>query len=390
MDFSSPPPSRELRRLAPSAGVAASAASARRADLPGARARRQLVRDLVQGHSVSSSTSRSPSLVVVEGNEGFQLREEDLREESHEEVRVQIRRRLRRTINLHIHRTQQDDDMMAAAAWTKPLFMGQGLRKHLVESEALFILSTSRLGRVPQPGEHAFVVLDATKNVLALQSMSEPIRDRLLRAKQNATSDLRMKVQVGEADPAANPREMVGWAAATWPQCVIGLGTTVGRFYPDEIVPATVVAEASCLRQKWYSPFREGVTSFYNGCLATWPTSQKPEEFTELTMLTQFIRGLSPFLNPELGAPGTAQYLGEGHMGIRHKLEQDMEITTTPGMCTRGPGPGFQEALPGTGPGVPGRPGARELPGRGSLLEANPIRHRLSRPVQTPQYGSTS
>ena len=41
--------------------------------------------------------------------------------------------------------------------------------------------------------------------------------DSLLRAEQNATSDLRMEVQVGEADPAANPQEMVGWAAATWP-----------------------------------------------------------------------------------------------------------------------------------------------------------------------------
>ena len=204
--------------------------------------------------------------------------------------------------------------MMTAAAWTKPLFMGQGLRKHLMELEALFILSASRLGRVPQPGEHAFVVLDETKKILALQSMSEPIRDRLLRAEQNATSDLRMEVQVGDADPVNNPIEMVGWAAATWPQVVIGLR----RFYPDEIVPATVVAEASCLRQKWYAPFREGVTSFYNGCLATW--SQKPEEFTELTMLTQFIRGLSPFLNPELCVPGTAQYLGEDHMGIRHRM----------------------------------------------------------------------
>ena len=120
------------------------------------------------------------------------------------------------------------------------------------------MMSASRLGRVPQPGEHAYVVLDidGTKKVLALQSMSEPIQDRLLRAEQNATSDLRMEVQVGEATEETS-REMVGWAAATWPQCEIGLG----RFYPDEIVPATVVAEASCLRQK------EGVTSFHNGCV---------------------------------------------------------------------------------------------------------------------------
>ena len=129
-------------------------------------------------------------------------------------------------------------------------------------------MSASRLGRVSQSGEHEYVVLDATKKVPALQSMSEPIRYRLLRAEQiqqNATSDLRMEVQVGEVT-AQNPREMVWWAAATWPQRVIGLG----RFYPDEIVPATVVAEASCLRQKWWTPFCEGVTSFHNGCLATW------------------------------------------------------------------------------------------------------------------------
>lgn len=212
---------------------------------------------------------------------------------------------------------------MPATGWAKPLFTGQGLRKHLVELEALFLLGASRLGRVPQVGEQEYVVLDATKKVLALQSMSEPIRDRLLRAEQNATSDLRMEVQVGVADPAANPREMVGWAAATWPQCVIGLA----RFYPDEIVPATVVAEASCLQQKWWSPYSEGVTSFYNGCLATW--SQKPEEFTELTMLTQFVRGLSPHLNPVLCIPGTPQYLGDDHMGIRHRIEQDMDVATT-------------------------------------------------------------
>ena len=65
--------------------------------------------------------------------------------------------------------------MMPTAAWSKPLFTGQGLRKHLVELEALFVMSASRLGRVPQPGEFDFVVLDATKKVLALQSMSEPI-----------------------------------------------------------------------------------------------------------------------------------------------------------------------------------------------------------------------
>ena len=181
-------------------------------------------------------------------------------EEEDEEVAVQVRRRVRRGILNTISRNRREDEMMPAAAWSKPLFTGQGLRKHLVELEALFMLGASRLGRVPQPGEVEFVVLDSTKKMLALQSMSEPIRDRLLRAEQNATSDLRMEVQVGDADPVANPVEMVGWAAATWPQCVIGLG----RFYPDEIVPATVVAEASCLQQKWWAPYKEGVTSFYN------------------------------------------------------------------------------------------------------------------------------
>ena len=255
----------------------------------------------------------------------LQPQEEDQpQEEADEEVQVQVRRRAaRRGIQRTLARLNQEEGMMPATGWSNPLFTGQGLRKHLVELEALFLLGASRLGRVPQVGEHEYVVLDATKKVLALQSMSEPIRDRLLRAEQNATSDLRMEVQVGEADPAANPREMVGWAAATWPQCVIGLG----RFYPDEIVPATVVAEASCLQQKWWSPYSEGVTSFYNGCLATW--SQKPEEFTELTMLTQFVRGLSPHLNPVLCIPGTPQYLGDDHMGIRHRIEQDMDITTT-------------------------------------------------------------
>ena len=86
---------------------------------------------------------------------------------------------------------------MPTAAWAKPLFTCQGLRKHLMELEALFLMGASRPGRVPQPGEHEYVVLDGTKKVLALQSMSEPIRDRLLRAEQNATSDLRMEVQVG-------------------------------------------------------------------------------------------------------------------------------------------------------------------------------------------------
>ena len=58
--------------------------------------------------------------------------------------------------------------MNQTAGWSKPLFTGQGLRKHLVELEALFLMGASRLGRVPQPGEHEYGVLDATKKVLAL------------------------------------------------------------------------------------------------------------------------------------------------------------------------------------------------------------------------------
>ena len=56
---------------------------------------------------------------------------------------------------------------------------------------------------------------------------------------------------------------MVGWAAATWDQCVRGLF----RFYPDEVVAATVVAEARGLAQLWYLPHKEFVTAFYNKCL---------------------------------------------------------------------------------------------------------------------------
>ena len=61
------------------------------------------------------------------------------------------------------------------------------------------------------------------------------------------------------------------------------------RFYPDEVVAATVVAEARGLAQLWYLPHKEFVTAFYNRCLATW--SQKSGEFTELTRMQQFVRG---------------------------------------------------------------------------------------------------
>ena len=213
MDFASPPPSREVRALAPSAGAAAAEAASQRERLPGARVRRQLVRQIVHGRSQSSSVSRSPSPVLAlafeEGGVGEpqdleqQGQGEDSEEEEDEEVVV--RHRVRRSILHTVNRNRREDEMMTAAAWTKPLFMGQGLRKHLMELEALFILSASRLGRVPQPGEHAFVVLDETKKILALQSMSEPIRDRLLRAEQNATSDLRMEIDggVGSCDVAS-------------------------------------------------------------------------------------------------------------------------------------------------------------------------------------------
>ena len=124
MDFASPPPSRELRGLVPSPGAAAADAAARRERLPGAPARRQLVRDLVQGRSAESGSS-SPSVRGIKGGvggaAGFQLHEDDLQEDCDEEVRVQIRCRLLRSgIQLNIHRLHQGDGMMSAAAWAKP------------------------------------------------------------------------------------------------------------------------------------------------------------------------------------------------------------------------------------------------------------------------------
>ena len=133
---------------------------------------------------------------------------------------------------------------------------------------------------------------------------------------------MRMEVQVGEVT-AQNPQQMVGWAAATWEECMRGLF----RFYPDEVVAATVVAEARGLVRLWYLPHKEFVVAFYNKCLATW--SQKPEEFTKLTCMQQFVRGLLPFLNPELCVLGTVQYAGEEHEGLRWRVENDITITTT-------------------------------------------------------------
>ena len=172
--------------------------------------------------------------------------------------------------------------------------------------EEMFITNAAKLGRVPQAGETEFVVLDITKKTLFLQSCVQAVVNRLRRSELVGAADMRMEVQVGEVTPL-NPRVMVSWAAATWAECVIGLF----RFYPDEVVAATVVAEARGLVQLWYLPHKEFVTAYYNKCLATW--SQKPEEFTELTRMQQFVRGLSPFLNPELCMPGTAQYAGEEH-----------------------------------------------------------------------------
>ena len=75
------------------------------------------------------------------------------------------------------------------------------------------------------------------------------------------------------------------------------------RVYPGEVVAAKVVAEARRLVELWCLTHKEFATGFCNKCLATW--SQKPEEFTELTRMQQFVRGLSPFLNPELCVPCT-------------------------------------------------------------------------------------
>ena len=205
----------------------------------------------------------------------------------------------RRLIEQHLQRLRRQDDMMSSAAWAGPMFTGIGLRDHLPRVEEMFITNAAKLGRVPQAGEVEFVVLDITKKTLFLQSCVQAVVDRLRRSELVGAADMRMEVQ-----EAGDPVEMVGWAAATWDQCVRGLF----RFYPDEVVAATVVAEARGLAQLWYLPHKEFVTAFYNKCLATW--SQKPEEFTELTRMQQFVRGLSPYLNSELCIPGTVQYAG--------------------------------------------------------------------------------
>ena len=153
---------------------------------------------------------------------------------------------------------------MPSTAWSGPAFTGVGLRDHMAKVEETSITNASRLGRVPQAGEFEFVVLDTTKKTLLLQSCVQAVVNRLRRAELVGIADMRMEVQVGPVT-AQNPKEMVGWAAATWDQCVQGLY----RFYPDEVVAATVVAEARGLAQLWYLPHTEFVTAYYNKCLAT-------------------------------------------------------------------------------------------------------------------------
>ena len=97
---------------------------------------------------------------------------------------------------------------------------------------------------MPQAGETEYAVLDITKNTLFLQSCMQAVVNRPRRPQLVGAADMQMEVQAGETT-ALNPRQMAGWAAATWAECVIGLF----RFYPDEVVAATVVAEARGLVQ---------------------------------------------------------------------------------------------------------------------------------------------
>ena len=115
---------------------------------------------------------------------------------------------------------------MASTAWPGPAFTGIGLRDHMDKVEETFITNASKLGRVPQAGEVEYVVLDVTKKTLFLQSCVQAVVNRLRRAELVGAADMRMEVQMGPVT-ALNPREMVGWAAATWDQCVQGLY----RFY---------------------------------------------------------------------------------------------------------------------------------------------------------------
>ena len=148
--------------------------------------------------------------------------------------------------------------MMASTAWPGTAFTGIGPQDHMDKVEETFITNAPKLGRVPRAGETEYVVLDVTKKTLFLldQSCVQAVVNRLRRAELVGAADMRMEVQVGPVT-ALNPRAMVGWAPATWDQCVQGLY----RFYPDEVVAATVVAEARGLAQLWYLPHNEFVTA---------------------------------------------------------------------------------------------------------------------------------
>ena len=282
--------SRELRSLSPSEGFAAAAqaSSERRAALQ-FEDRRQVVRGLI----AERDSSRSPSLrrgavgreVVYREGGVSGLIQEEWDEEVVNEGPGRDLEQSRRLVQ-HSERLRREEDMMSSSSWAGPAFTGIGLRDHMPRVEEMFITNAAKLGRVPQAGESReteFVVLDITKKTLFLQSCVHAVVNRLRRSELVGAANMRMEVQAGEVTPL-NPRQMVGWAAATWAECVIGLF----RFYPDEVVAATVVPEARCLLQLWYLPHKEFVTAFYNKCLATW--SQKPEEFTELTRMQQFVR----------------------------------------------------------------------------------------------------
>lgn len=111
---------------------------------------------------------------------------------------------------------------MACVAWPGLSFTGIGLRDHMAKVEEVFITNAAKLGRVPQVGETDYVVLDVTKKTHFLQSRVQAVVSRLRRSELAGAANMRMEVQVGPAT-GANPREMVGWAAVTWAQRVLGL-----------------------------------------------------------------------------------------------------------------------------------------------------------------------
>ena len=94
----------------------------------------------------------------------------------------------------------------------------------MAKVKEVVITNAAKLGirRVPQVGETEYVVVldvHVTKKMLFLQSCVQAVVNRLRRSELVGAADMRMEVQVGPAT-AANPLEMVGWAAATWDQCV--------------------------------------------------------------------------------------------------------------------------------------------------------------------------